>query len=459
MRRRTWIVLAVVLAAAAGIAIWQINGQQAATPEVELVTVTRGALSEVVNAAGSVDPSKSTTLSFEISGRVNSVLVKTGQTVREGDVLARLDASDLELALKSAQASLDSARARYDQVKAGPSAEEIAAAEASLESATAGYDKLKAGPSADEVATAKANLERTEAVLKQAQAAYDRIAWMPGAGATPQALQLQQATIDHDAALANYRLATQGASESALKSALAQIAQARANLARLKNSPTPEDLAIAEAQVKSAEVAVEQAQARLDSAVLRAMHDGIVERVYVKEGQLVSPGSPAIAIGDHSSFHIMLSVDELDISKVQLGQKAQVVLDALPDRSLSGHVEEIGIVANQATGVASYDVEVAIDPSNAPLRVGMSATVEIVTAEKQSVLLLPNRAIQYDAQTGAKFVIVLRNGNQERVEIETGVRDERNTEILKGLSEGEQVLPDATTSQQSLRDLFQPGGN
>ncbi|MDH7489543.1 MAG: efflux RND transporter periplasmic adaptor subunit [Anaerolineae bacterium] len=457
MKRKTILIVAVVALVAVG-AFFLVRsiGSSGSAEQTETVTVTRGALTQVVNATGNVAPAKRSTLSFELSGRVAEVLVHEGDTVQKGQPLVRLDAADLELALRSAEASLRAAQARYDQAKAGPSAEDIAAAEASLASAIASYEKLKKGPTADEVAIAKANVERAEAVLKQAQAAYDRIAWRGDAAASPQALQLQQAMIDYQTALANYRLATAGPTESALKAAEAQIAQARANLARLKRTPTPEDLTIAQSQVDSAQVAVEQARRRLDAATLRAPFDGVVEKISVEAGQLVAAGTPAVIIADTSAFHIMVAVDEMDVALVREGQTARISLDAIPDTPIQGHVERIGLAGSQVTGVVTYDVRIAVDPTNAPLRTGMSATIDIVVAEKPDALVLPNRAIRTDEKTGQRYVQVLRNGQVERVYIKPGIRDERYTEILEGPAEGETVVITTVSSGQQLRSLFGP---
>jgi HlyD family secretion protein len=458
MKRKTIVIAVVIVAVLAGgfFGVQALTRNRASQTQVELVTVARGPISEVVNATGTIAPAQRATLSFETAGRVTEVLVKEGDSVQKDQTLARLDTADFQLALRSAEASLSGAEARYAQTKAGPAQEDIAAAEASLASATASLEKLKKGPTADEVATAKANVERTEAALKMAQAAYDRISWMGGAGATPQALQLQQATIDHDAALANYRVATSGASESALKAAEAQIAQARASLERLKRTPTAEDLAIAQSQVDSAQVAVDQAKRRLESAALKAAFGGVVEKVLVDENQFVATGVPAITIGDYSSFHVMVTVDEVDVAQVQVGQKVKVSLDALPDFQIQGRVDTIGLAGSAATGVVVYDVKVAIDPTEAALRPGMSATIDIVVAEKEGALILPNRVILVDQQTGVKYVQIQRDGQLVRADIKTGLRDERNSEILEGLYEGDQVALTTVSSEARLRSLFMP---
>jgi HlyD family secretion protein len=179
-----------------------------------------------------------------------------------------------------------------------------------------------------------------------------------------------------------------------------------------------------------------------------------VERVSIEEGQLVTAGIAAIVLGDHSSFHIMITVDEMDVAAVQEGQQARVTLDALPDVDLAGHVAKVGLAGSQNTGVVTYDVKIAIDSADVPLRVGMSATIDIVVAEKSDALLLPNRAIRADQNNGQRYVEVQRNGQTVRADIKTGLRDEKNTEILEGLSEGDSVVITTLSSGQSLRSMF-----
>ncbi len=241
-----------------------------------------------------------------------------------------------------------------------------------------------------------------------------------------------------------------------MKAAEAQVAQAQATLDRLERSPTSEDLAIAESQVESAQVAVDQAKRRVESLVLRAPFAGVVENVPADMGQLVTAATPIVTLADYSAFHVVVSVDELDISKLRVGQEASISLEALPDSDISGTVEKIDIAGNQTTAVVTYDVMVTIAPTEAALRVGMSATVTVVTEEKDNVLLLPNRMIQFDQQTGAKYVQVLRNGELTAVQIETGLRDDQYSEIVSGLSEGDQVTVDTVSSADRLRSLFSP---
>ena len=117
-------------------------------------------------------------------------------------------------------------------------------------------------------------------------------------------------------------------------------------------------------------------------------------------------------------------------------------------------MERVGLAASQTTGIVAYDVKIAVDSKDAALRVGMSATIDIVVAEKDSTLLLNNRAIKAARQSGQRYVEVQRDGQTVRVDITTGLRDERNTEILSGLSEGDQAVITIVSSGQALRCLF-----
>ena len=422
--------------------------------EWEMVSVTRGSIVATVEATGNLSPQAEATLTFRVSGQVKEILVEKGQRVKEGELLARLDARDLELSVAHAKAILAQSEARLAQVKKGPSEEELAAAEASLASAQANYEKVLAGPDPNELAAVKASLEKAQVNLKQAQAAYDLIAGLPGAGAMPQAIQLQMATIDYEAALAQYNKVASGPTEAEIKAAEAQVAQARAQLEKLRTSPSPEDIAIAQAQVDQARASLEQAKFRLEGAFIYAPFDGVVADIRVREGELVGAGVPAILLVDDSSFHLEVNVDEIDIGQVQAGQPVTITLDAFPDIELSGHVESIAPTATQEGNLVYYAVAIALDSTELPLRTGMSANVSIVTERLEDVLLVPNRAIHIDLDSGQAYVEKLVDGEPVRVDIEIGRRDELFTQVKSGLEEGDQLVIRTVSTRERLRRVF-----
>ena len=439
MQRAVTIVVILAVAIGLSFAGYVAFGEEREIQDTDLQTITveRGTIEATVNTAGNIEPEARVSLTFKVPGEVQSVAVERSQTVQAGDTLARLESADLELAIQQAQANLDISQARLAQTLAGPSEDEIAAAQASLESAQASYDKLLAGPTQDEITVAKAALEQARAALEQAQAAYDEVADLPFVGMLPQALQLEQATIAYESALASYNIQMAGPSELEIKAAEAQVLQAQATLERLTSSPTPEEVAIAQAQVDQAQAALEQAQLALENATLVAPFDGVIAALNVRTGESAPVGLPAIVLVDLSSFHIDVEVDEIDIGQVQVGQKALITLDALPEVEIGGHVASIAPTASTGAGVVSYVVTVALDPTDAPLRADMSANVTITTTRLEDALLVPNRAIQLDRQNGKTYVERMVDDLPTRVEIETGMRNEQMSEVVAGLEEGD----------------------
>jgi HlyD family secretion protein len=448
-------------------------------PGFESIAVERGSINSTVSATGSIEPESQVSLSFRSGGRVDTVLVSIGQTVAEGQLLAQLDTSDLELALEQADVSLQIATAQLRKLEDPPSVNDVAAlqanvtvaqasvasAEAALVSAQANYRQLLAGPSADELAVQQSQIRQAEASLRRAQQAYDQVSGMPNVGALPQAAQLEQATNAYEVARAQYEVSQKPPNEAQTASALSQIAQAelnvrqaRSNLLTAQNNlnnllegPSAEDLEIARAQVRQAELSRLQASRSLENAKLVAPFDAVVSRVNVRQGELYSGSMPALILTNLDSFHMTVLVDELDVRQVQMGQTVRLSLDALPDADINGEVVRISPTASDVGGVVAYEVEIIPRTNDAPLKAGMSATAIITTAEVDNVLLVPNRYIQLDRESGRAFVQKLLNGEPVLQEVELGLRNDRFSQIVAGLNDTDQIALIRTSSEDRLR--------
>ncbi len=457
--RRALIVLTILAAlAVAGLWAYQNFFAQAEQPleEREEVAVRRGSLAAMVNATGTILPEKQTTLSFSSPGRVAEVLVVEGEAVSAGQVLARLETTDLEFAIAQAELALASAQAQWLRIQQPPAEYEIAAAQAALDSAQASYRKLLAGPTEEEVRVARTNLDQAAAALDQAQAAYDQVADRPDIAMLPQSLQLEQATIAYQAAQASFDLTMRRPSEAELTAARSAITQAEATLSRLQEGVSEEDLLVARLQVEQAQLSLDQARHQLEGTVLTAPHDGVITLVGVKSGEL-SGGQPAFILTDLSEYHIEITVDEIDIGRVTVGQPVTITLDALPDETLSGGVDEIAQTAQLDSGVVTYRVTIYLAPTDAPLRTGMTTNVDIVTERHDEVLLVPNRFIRIERTTGQAFVDRAAGGQIQPIEIQIGLRDEVSSEVLAGLDEGDVVVLVKESSREQLRRVMQMG--
>lgn len=469
-----------------------------ASTSTDTATVTRTTLSATVSAAGNIQSHQTADLAFGQSGTVATIDVSVGDAVKAGDVLAELDATELELALKSAeinlanaqvnlaeaqspatdaeienaQAQLASAQAAYDTLIAGSTPSELATAEAQLASAKAAYAAAVASSGSDSsLQSAAATLEKATLTLQQAQGAYDKISWRGNVAMSSEAQTLQTATIDYNTAKAAYdALVVTSKTDAASKvaSAAASLKSAEANLASVKSSTTAAELAAAEAvltqaknslatlqagsdantlalaqnNVDSAEIALEQAKLNLAQTQVVAPFDGVVTAVDIQVGQ--SASGAAITIADLENLEVVVNMSEVDVTQIAVGQSVEVTLDAVSDVTLNGAVTQIAPAGTQSSGVVNYPVTVTLEKTPDTIKTGMTANLTITTAEHDDVLAVPNRAIK--TVNKQKVVYVVTDGQQVLTPVETGLSGESMTEITGGLSEGDVVVVTGTTT-------------
>lgn len=520
-RRWPWFVAGFSILVIAIVAIFPAVGsarKTAAAQAPDIVTVTRGDLSASATASGIVVASREAILSLGVSGTVERVLAQTGDVVTAGQALVQLQTGTLarqvataeqnlliqqanleELRagatpedIASARAGVQSAQANLEKVKEGATAAELAAAGASLRAAEAAYADLKAGPDADNLAQATANLKNAEAVLRKAQANYDSVSWRSDIGQLPQAVELEQATNNYNAALAGYNIAAKGAATDQLEQARANVEQAKSNLQKLLDSPThaqlaaaeaqlaqaqaqlssltngatAEKLAIAEAQVEQARINLAEAQDNLAKATLTAPFAGVITSVHVDEGEFAS--GPAVELADTTALEIVLNVDETDLGELAIGQAAVVTLEAWPRQEISAQVIAIAPKATAgASAIVSYEMRLRLDATDLPVRLGMTANADLTTAARQGVLLAPSQAITADRSAGKYYADLVQNESNgqvttQRVEVSIGLHDGSLTEIKSGLSEGDRLLVPTITTTVAPRTssmLPQPGSN
>ncbi len=328
-----------------------------------------------VRAVGTFSSANQASLAFQMAGRLKTIKVKEGDSAKAGDLLLALDTSMLETQVAQAQAALDTAQAKFDQLK-NPNVADVAAAQASVASAEAALAQLKS-PTQNDVAIAKADFDKAQAAVQTAQAAFDRIggASNPFIGMTPQSLALQQASDDYQKALAVYN-ARINPSDSQLKQALAAVAQANGQLARLTN-PAANDLKAAQAAVAQAQAAMDLVKQNIANAQIVAPFSGTVLWVGPHAGESLTPGAPAVLLADLSQMQVQVGVDENALAQIRLGQTATISADALPGQALTGKVSKIGMLAATTAGIINVPVTVDVDASHPPVAPGLSATVDI----------------------------------------------------------------------------------
>ena len=254
--------------------------------------------------------------------------------------------------------------------------------------------------------------------------------------------------------------------QAALKSALANRTFATADLARKKKLTEDQALATSELEVAGrafnlADAAVAEARANLayadtqvSEARIVAPISGVVAQVAIREGETVTVGPNAIAlltIMDLQKLEVWAYVDETDIGRVQIGQKARFSVDAYPGKEFEGQIAAIYPKPEIRDNVVNYVAVVRFAaPAHETLRPEMTANLRISLGAREHVLAVPRRAVR--RQNGRAFVLCPQAGKVARRFVTTGSRDETHWEVLDGLHEGEQVVVGDITSEEIMND-------
>lgn len=230
-----------------------------------------------------------------------------------------------------------------------------------------------------------------------------------------------------------------------------QINSHLSNLLNIKNTISNDKDAIANADldVQSQELTVKQrenalldAQQNLDNYYIRAPFNGVVAAINVEKGDSASSGSAAVTFITRQKI-AEISLNEVDVAKVKVGQKVTLTFDAIPDLSITGEVSEIDTIGTVSQGVVTYNVKIGFDTQDERVKPGMSVSAAIITDMKQDVLLVPNAAVK---SNGGQYVEVLENNVPRNQTVETGLSNDTMTEITSGLKEGEKVVTQTITA-------------
>ena len=420
---------------------------------VQTARVVRQDLTSLVTASGEIKPKNYINIGANAMGQLTQVLVKEGDRVKKGQLLARVENVQPEADVQAQQASLSSAEA------------DSAAQESAVKAAD------------ENLATAQADIDRNQADLARMKSDYDRA---------------QSLYKDKLMALQDYELkkATYDGQVAVVRQSQAKLVQARA-----QREQTAAQLASAQKKIAQVRAALTRVSDVLQKYNAYSPLDGVVTNLAVREGETVVPGvqnsasSTLMTIADMSLITSEVKVDETDIVNVRLNQPAEITVDAIPNKTFKGHVIEIGNTAIvRSTGVAAsqsavssqeakdFKVVIAMDNPPDEVRPGLSCTAKITTATRANVLTIPIQALtvrqkgdlEPKPQKGVvqsasldpaaekarkeelQGVFVVNKGKAEFRKVDTGITGTTDIEVLTGLQQGDEII---TGTYQVIRTL------
>lgn len=363
MSRKGTIILGLVVIGAIGAGWWWTHRTTTTTAaRIELVRVRRGPIEAVADASGALAPDDERSLSFPTSGRVALVSVTLGQHVNMNEPLVALDTTDLAVQEATARANLSTAQSG------------LASARQKLATLNAGADPL-------DLEVAKLNLDKARDARWSSQSQRDATCGRYKAGRAQETdcnqaqASVLQAEVSVQIAELQYNDLLAGADKQSL-------ADARDAVTR------------AEAQRVIAQSTLDQASLRLSQATLTSPITGTVTALDAAVGDQAGAGQAIVTVSDVSRFRVEVALDETDVSRLAAGQKVRGTVGAVPDAALTGEVVSIAPSAVPQSGVVLYPVVVRFDPSDARLRAGMTADVEIITDSRTDAIVLPLRALR-----------------------------------------------------------------
>jgi HlyD family secretion protein len=413
--------------------------------------VPRGPLVAAISSTGTLNAVITVQVGSQVSGMVKELQADFNSQVKKNQIIARIDPDPFEAKVSQAKSQVDAARASVLNQRA------------MLEKTRADLDNSRAA-----LAAAKAQTAKSQVAVVDGRRNLQRQKELRQRNLVAQADE-DAAQVAHDSAVAQYEAsgAQERAQESAVRSAEAQLKVAEAILQN------------AEAQVGQFVAALRQAQLDLDHTIIRAPVDGVVVSRNVDVGQTVAASLQAPTLftiaQDLTKMQVDTNVDEADVGRVQVGQRAAFTVDSFPGRTFRGEVIQVRKAPQVLQNVVTYDVVVSADNTELKLLPGMTANVRIVTDQKDNVLKVPNAALRFrppgvedrpgqrpagpgvsggpggaSGQRGGGLAgrvwTLGAGGKPQPVSVQLGVSDGSSTEVLGGISEGQEVIVGQTGS-------------
>ncbi|EKE18459.1 MAG: hypothetical protein ACD_9C00333G0007 [uncultured bacterium] len=430
-KTKKWLIWIIIIAAIISSVFWYVKSKKPITTYTT-AEVKKENLTQTVSVTGDLVANDEITLNFELGGRVGHVFVKESDQVAAGDKIATLVDVSLQKQVDQAKAGLDQAIATSETNN-----DTLREARVTLDNSEDTLEQTESLNSQN-ISAAEQAVENAEDYYDDTKVYYDSLS----EGSAK--LQAKTTLTAAENALNTAKEALKTAKEQANLSEI--TAQNVVNSAKAKIKTVQSEFAedARNAQVAAAQAMYEQAVINLNKATLISPINGIITEVNNKPGEVLGTGVIKETFSRVMSLDMIIQsqVPESDIVKVKLGQHAKITFDALsPEDICYGEIIEIDPASTEVQGVVYYNIKLKMNTVDVRVKPGMSLNIDILTAEKNDVLIIPSRAIKIEENRKYVEVLKVDGVTVEKVYIETGLEgDEGMVEVKSGLRGGEKVV-------------------
>ena len=434
-------------------------------PDITKLTVPVAAkdITVRITASGKVQPIQSVNISPKSSGLLADLNVEQGDKVKKGQIIARMDNSEIKMRIIQYKANLAQAKAQLAESLAGTRPEEIAQGKARVDQAQAQLAIIREGNRLQEIQQAQAQLDSAKAAGELTQSRLKRYQDLAKDGAISQD-SLEQYISENRKAKANLEEAEKrlsllkiGNRNQDIQKQQAIVNQEKEALRKLENGNRPEEIARLKAAVASAEAQLKQQQVQLEDTIIRAPFAGMITQRYATVGGFVSPAVSASSSASATStsivalakgLEVLANVPEVDISQIKQGQKVEITVDAYPDEIFQGQVRLIAPEAVVEQNVTSFQVRVTVNQGSEKLRSGMNVSeVTFLGNNIQNALLIPQELIV--TRKGKTGVWLLGEKNQPEFNlVKIGANIDNEVQVLDGLKAGDRIFIDLPKTKE-----------
>ncbi|MGB8702759.1 MAG: efflux RND transporter periplasmic adaptor subunit [Thermosynechococcaceae cyanobacterium] len=447
--------------------------RQVAANRILTEPVQRQSLAIAISANGTVEAERSINVSPKSAGVLKRLLVKEGDVLQQGQIIAYMDDSNLRGQWVQYQAQLAQQEAALQKAINGNRTQDIGKARAQLAEAQASLQELINGNRAEDITQAQARLNNAQASLQRAEADFQRNDSLYKEGAISRS-DLDQKRADRDKAQADVwerqqalTLQKTGARPEEIAQARARVQQRQEDLSLLEAGSRPEEIAQNRAQVEAAKGSLQTIQAQIEDTILRAPFNGVVTKKYADPGAFVTPttaGSTVSGAASNSvialnSFNqVVANLAETNIAQIRLGQQVNITADAYPGKRFTGRVKQIAAQATVQQNVTSFEVKVDLSPdAQKILRAGMNVEATFQVGQISNAMVVPTVAVVREQGKTGVFVAA-PNGDPTFVSIATGANVNGKTEVTSGLKGSERVLLSFPPGKRPQTKEGVPGG-